>query len=181
MKIGTRRAPLPVGPWAKRIAAAMLLTAMPSAMAADPPPPWAYPVNPPGLQTPPDDGTRHTLPGTDRRFTWTELRNLFKVPDWRPEGHPPMPDIVEHGAKPGVFACGFCHLPNGLGRPENSSLAGLPAAYIIQQVHDFSSGARKSAEAKSLPINFMIATAKAANDDDLRIAAAYFAALKPQP
>jgi hypothetical protein len=45
-----------------------------------------------------------------------------------------------------VFACGFCHLPNGLGRPENSSLAGLPASYIVQQVADFKSGARKACQ-----------------------------------
>jgi cytochrome c553 len=92
-----------------------------------------------------------------------------------------MPDIVAFGRKPQVFACGYCHLPNGLGRPENSSLAGLPAEYIVQQVADFKSGARKSAEAASLPVNLMIAVAKAASDADVRAAAAYFAALKPRP
>jgi cytochrome c553 len=150
------------------------------AAAADPLPVWAYPVNPPGSKPPEDDGTRHRVPASDRSFTWTDLRNLFQVPDWHPEGHPPMPPIVEHGAKPGVFACGFCHLPNGLGRPENSSLAGLPASYIVQQVLDFQSGARKSSEPASLPINFMITVAKAVSDDDLRIAAEYFSKLKPQ-
>lgn len=152
-----------------------------SAAAADEPfPAWAYPVNPPDFKPPADDGTRHRVPGSERSFTWTDLRNLFQVPDWHPDGHPPMPEIVEHGAKPGVFACGFCHQPNGLGRPENSSLAGLPASYIVQQVHDFKSGVRKSSEPASLPINFMTTAAKAVNDDDLRIAAEYFSKLKPQ-
>lgn len=159
--------------------AALLVTGLP-AIASDPPPPWAYPVNSPGSKPPADDGTRHRLPGSDRSFTWSDLRNFFQVPDWHPDGHPPMPEIVEHGAKPGVFACGFCHQPNGLGRPENSSLAGLPAAYIIQQVHDFKSGARRSSEPASLPINFMTATAKQVRDEDLKIAAEYFSNLRPQ-
>jgi cytochrome c553 len=163
------------------LAAAVFLAVAPPARAAEPPPAWAYPVNPPGLQPPADDGTRHRVPGSDRSFTWSDLRNLFQVPDWHPQDHPPMPDIVEHGAKPGVFACGFCHLPNGLGRPENASLAGLPASYIIQQVHDFRSGVRRSAEPASLPINFMTATAKHVNDEDLRIAAEYFESLRPRP
>lgn len=152
-----------------------------SARAAELPPPWAYAVNPPGTASVPDDGTQRHVPGSTRTFTLTEIRNLFKVPDWHPDGHPPMPEIVDSGSKPGVFACGFCHLPNGLGRPENSSLAGLPASYIVQQVHDFKSGARKSSEPASLPINLMIAVANAVHDEDLKIAAEYFAALKPQP
>lgn len=165
--------------WTMSLLAVLLGAGLP-ASAADPLPSWAYPVNPPGLQPPVDDGTRHRIPGSDRSFTWTDLRNLFQVPDWHPEGHPPMPPIVEKGAKPGTFACGFCHQPNGLGRPENSSLAGLPAAYIIQQVHDFKSGVRRSSEPASLPINFMTTAARAVNDDDLRVAAEYFASLRPQ-
>ena len=144
-------------------------------------PAWAYPVNPPGLQPPVDDGTRHRVPNSDQGFTWTQLRDLFKVPDWHPDNHPAMPEIVANGSKPGVFACGFCHLPNGLGRPENSSLAGLPASYIVQQVLDFKSGVRRSSEPASLPINFMTAVAKSVNEEDLRIAAEYFAHLQPQP
>ena len=151
------------------------------ASAAELPPPWAYAVNPPGATPVPDDGMQRSVPGSARTFTLTEIRNLFKVPDWHPEGHPPMPEIVDSGSKPGVFACGYCHLPNGLGRPENSSLAGLPASYIVQQVLDFKSGARKSSEPASLPINLMTAVAKAVNDEDLKVAAEYFASLKPQP
>jgi cytochrome c553 len=91
-----------------------------------------------------------------------------------------MPEIVATGRKPGVFACGYCHLPNGLGRPENSSLAGLSAEYIVQQVMDFRSGVRRSSEPASLPINLMIAVSKAVSDADLRVAAEYFAALAPR-
>lgn len=159
--------------------ATLLATGLP-AVASDSLPLWAYPVNPPGQKPPADEGTHHRVPGSNRSFTWTDLRNFFQVPDWHPDGHPPMPEIVEHGAKPGVFACGFCHLPNGQGRPENSSLAGLPASYIIQQVQDFKSGARKSSEPASLPISLMTATAKQVKDEDLKVAAEYFANLRPQ-
>jgi cytochrome c553 len=151
------------------------------AVAADPPPPWAYPVNPPGTQPAPDDGVLRHVPDSTAVFTLTQIRDLFSVPDWHPDDHPPMPAPVAHGRKPMPFACAYCHLPNGLGRPENSSLAGLPAAYIAQQVADFKSGARKSSEAASLPANLMVAVAKAATDEDVKLAAEYFSALKPKP
>ncbi len=149
--------------------------------AADAPPPWAFAVNPPGVQPAPDDGRARHVPDSAAAFTLTQIRDLYQAPDWHPGDHPPMPDVVATGRKPGVFACGYCHLPNGQGRPENSSLAGLPAAYIVQQVADFKSGARKSSEPASLPVNLMIAVAKAASDEDVQAAAAYFAALKPKP
>ena len=47
--------------------------------------------------------------------------------------------------RPEVRACGSCHRAEGTGGPENASLAGLPAAYIIQQIEDYKSGARKFA------------------------------------
>ncbi len=149
--------------------------------AADGVPAWAYPVNPPGLKPAPDDGASKHVPGSAAAFTPTQLRDLFSPPDWHPDSHPPMPDVVGRGKKPGQFACGFCHLPNGLGRPENSGLAGLPAAYIAQQIADFRSGARKSSEPASLPINLMISLAKLVSAEDTMIAAEYFASLRPQP
>ena len=149
--------------------------------AADSLPVWAYPVNPPGLKPPPDDGTMKQVPNSAAAFTMTQIRDLFSPPDWHPDNHPPMPDVVGRGNKPGQFACGFCHLPNGLGRPENSSLAGLPAAYIAQQVADFKSGVRKSSEPASLPINLMVAVAKLVSEEDAKTAAEYFASLKPVP
>lgn len=162
-------------------AVAALVTIGGAAGAADPLPHWAYPVNPPGTQLPPDDGVPRHVPGSTAAFTLTQIRDLFKAPDWHPDDHPAMPGIVATGRKPGVFACGYCHLPNGLGRPENSSLAGLPAEYIVQQMADFRSGARQSSEPASLPINFMIAVAKSANEDEVKSAAAYFASLPLTP
>lgn len=164
------------------LAAVVFVTVAAGALAAaDVPPPWAFAVNPPGTQPVPDDGAARHVPGSSAAFTLTQIRDLFNVPDWHADNHPPMPEIVAQGRKPAVFACGFCHLPNGLGRPENSSLAGLPADYIAQQVADFKSGARKSSEPASLPVNFMIAVAKAATEDEVRVAAQYFAQLKRTP
>jgi cytochrome c553 len=151
------------------------------AEAADSLPVWAYPVNPPGLKPAPDDGALKHVPNSVAAYTLTQIRDLFSPPDWHPENHPSMPDVVGRGNKPGQFACGYCHLPNGLGRPENSSLAGLSATYIAQQVADFRSGARKSSEPASLPINLMVAVAKLVSDEDTKIAAEYFASLKPAP
>ena len=92
-----------------------------------------------------------------------------------------MPKIVATGRAPEVFACGYCHLPNGQGRPENASLAGLPAAYIAQQMADFKSGLRKSSEPKHGPTTAMIGVAAKANDDEIQAAVKYFSALKPRP
>ena len=144
------------------------------------PPAWAYAVNPPGSKPVPDDGSLQHLPGSTVSFTLTQLRDLFNAPDWYPDDHPPMPDPVAHGSKPSAMACAFCHLPNGLGRPENASLAGLPAEYIIQQVAHFRSGARKSS-LLSLPPKLMIATAASVSDADLKVAAEYFSSLQPRP
>ena len=151
------------------------------------PPPWAFTVNtpPPAGAAPAapaaPDPTPRSVPGSNRRFTLAETRDAFNPPDWHPAGHPPMPPAVANGRRPELRACGFCHLTNGQGRPENASLAGLPAAYIIQQMADFKSGARRSSEPKMGPPNAMIADAKAATDAEVREAAEYFAAVPYRP
>jgi cytochrome c553 len=160
---------------------ALLLMASLVGAADEVPPPWAFPVNPPGLKPAPDDGRPRQVPGSDATFTLTQIRDLYNVPDWHPDTHPPMPGMVGHGPREGAFACAFCHLPNGLGRPENASLAGLPEDYIIRQVADFRSGARKSSETRNLPGALMVGVAQSASEAEVRVAAQYFAALKPQP
>jgi cytochrome c553 len=171
----------------KRIAAILLVASasvvivgMPGARAGDPPA-WAFPVNPPGLAAPKDDGKLHALPGSAAQFSFGQLRDGFNPPDWYPDDHPQMPPLVAHGAQPGARACGFCHMPSGYGRPENAALAGLPAAYIIKQVEDFKSGARKtSLPGRVPPALMMTLAAQAATEPGLAEAAAYFAAIKPK-
>ena len=78
-------------------------------------------------------------------------------------------------------ACGSCHRAEGTGGPENASLAGLPADYLVQQMDDIKSGARKfSAPPQHSGAVFMTAAAKNMTAEELRAAANYFAALKPQ-
>ena len=142
------------------------------------PPPWTYTVNPapvPGAKPAPPDPAPQQVPGSSVSLTIAQTRDAFNPPDWHPAQHPPMPDSVAKGRRPELRACGFCHLVNGQGRPENASLAGLPAAYIVQQMADFKNGDRKSAEPKMGPPNAMIQDAKAATDEEVRTAAAYFA------
>jgi cytochrome c553 len=144
-------------------------------------PDWAYPINPPVTDTPPplDDRTLLHVPDSRAAFTRAQVKDLFAAPDWHPDTHPPMPDVVARGRKPSVYACGYCHLPDGTGRPENASLAGLPAEYITAQVAAFRSGTRRSASQRVyLPADLMRTTAESATDPELQAAAAYFSGLR---
>jgi cytochrome c553 len=142
-------------------------------------PAWAYPWAP-DFKVAPDDGVPRHVPDSTAAFTLTQERNLFFVPDWHPEDHPPMPDIVAHGRQPDVRACGSCHRAEGTGGPENASLAGLPASYIVQQIADYKSGARKFAGPQRSPSVLMTAIAKATTEEEAKAAAAYFSSLKPK-
>jgi cytochrome c553 len=145
------------------------------------PPLWAYTINPPDDRPLKNDGVAHKVPGSSLALTVPQILDSFNIPDWHPEGHSAMPDIVQHGRKPGVRGCGFCHLPNGQGRPENASIAGLPAEYIQQQVADIKSGARRSSQPKMDPPNHMILVAENATEEEVKIAAEYFSSLKYKP
>jgi cytochrome c553 len=157
----------------------VLLVALPSISAAEPPA-WAYPVNPPGAKPAPDDGSIRRVPGSSVGYTLSQVRDLFSAPDWHPQDHPKMPDIVAVGRKPDIFACGFCHRAEGTGGPENANIGGLPYGYIVQQMADYKSGARKSALPERIPQKFMMALAKLVTDDEVKAAATYFATLKPK-
>ncbi len=148
-------------------------------------PVWAYPVAAPAPKPvgpqPADDGSVKHVPGSSLALTTKQIRNLFQPPDWFPDAHPPMPEVVSQGRKPAVFACGYCHLPNGQGRPENASVAGLPAGYIVEQMADFKSGLRKGSEANMPSVRNMVQIGKAANDEEVKAAAEYFSSIKLKP
>ena len=150
------------------------------ALTQEAPPPWAYPVNPPDFKPPPDDGTLRRVPDSTAIMTLTQVRDLFYAPDWHPGDHPPMPEVVASGRKPNVFACGVCHRADGPGGPENAYLMGLPAAYIVRQLADFKSGARKSSVPDRIPAKLKTTLAANATDAEVQAAAAYFSALKPR-
>ena len=146
-----------------------------------PPPYWAFAVDPPSAEPKATGDAPQHVPHSSKSFTLSQIADLFSVPDWYPDAHPAMPEVVAHGRKPDIYACAYCHLPNGLGRPENASLAGLPVEYIVQQMAAFKSGARKSSEPKSLPANNMIALSTHSDEKQVSAAAAYFSSLKPKP
>lgn len=153
----------------------------PQLASQQPPPYWAFTVDPPNAPPEATGNTPQHVPNSSQSYTLAEIADLFSVPDWHPESHPPMPDIVAHGQKPNLYACAYCHLPNGQGRPENASLTGLPADYLAQQMAAFKSGARKTSEPELLPVKHMIDVAQHADGEQAKAAANYFASLKPKP
>jgi cytochrome c553 len=146
----------------------------------DPLPAWAYPWAP-EIPLPADDGVARRVPDSNAIYSLTQINDLFGVVVWHPADHPAPPGVVAVGRKPDLHACGSCHRADGAGGPENASIAGLPAAYIAQQLRDYKSGARKFSGPARGPSTLMIATAKAMSDEDIRVAADYFSSLKLKP
>jgi len=165
-----------------RIGAVLMLAAGSIALAAPAEPPaWAYPMPTPQAALPgaDDKGPQH-VPDSAAAYTRAQLDDLFSAPDWHPQDHGPMPAVVAQGRKPEVMACGYCHRPDGAGGPENARLAGLPFGYILQQLADFKSGARRSALPARTPQALMVKLSKHLEEADARAAAAYFARLAPR-
>jgi cytochrome c553 len=144
---------------------------------------WAYAITPgPAPAAPVDDGTKHTLPGSDQSFTLDQIRNRMGPADWYPGDHPSMPPIVAVGREAaGIWACGLCHYPNGQGRPENAGVAGLNKEYFIQQLYDFKRGRRHSAEPLKANTELMVGFAVAMTDEEIEQSAEYFASLEWRP
>lgn len=122
----------------------------------------------------------HALAGSSLTHTTAELRDQTRAVDWFPNAHPAAPAPVMQGTD-GAGACGFCHLPDGTGRPENASLAGLPADYIERQVAAFADGSRKTPLKLNVPVQMMAATARHVTGAQVHEAAAYFASLRFVP
>ncbi len=119
------------------------------------------------------------IPDSTEKFPLSRINDPFNAPDWRPNSHGPMPEVVAKGRKPAVMACAFCHTPSGQGRPENSSLAGLSEGYIRQQLLDYRSGRRKAVGPDTyMPIQNMIKIAKAMTDQEIDDSAKYFSQQK---
>ncbi len=148
--------------------------------AAGPPqlPDWAYPTSPSGspAASPTDPAPLHVA-GSSKSYAAAQTVDRFSPPDWHPEEHGPMPEVVAVGRKPNVFACAYCHLPNGAGRAENASLAGLSEQYIVQQI-DAMKAKLRTGSAPAMT-GLMNQVAAAVSGDDARAAARYFSSLKP--
>jgi len=152
--------------------------AMPDwAYAIPPAPPAGAPANP----APAPDTSPKQLPASTLTFTRQQISDGFGPADWFPGDHPQMPDVVAHGRRPDVRACGLCHYPNGKGRQENAGISGLPVSYFIQTMNDFKDGLRKSSESRKGNTNIMIAIAKALTPEELKASAEYFGSMKWTP
>jgi len=165
------------------------------------PPPWAYGFTGPGAEpaappctkaSKPLDCARigaprpkdvvHKLPDTSRTFTEYDIHFDYGPADWYPEDHPAMPEIVARGRESDTLrACALCHYPNGQGKPENAPVAGLPAAYILQQLQQFRDGTRRSADPRKANTNEMIQIARFMTDAELKTVAEYFSSITWRP
>lgn len=146
----------------------------------------AAPQGPPSRRLrpnePADEQTRpRTVAGSQAQYSLLDIRDNANVVDWFPGDHPtPMPEIITHGpAALGDrrWGCGSCHLPNGMGRPENAPAGGLPAGYLLRQLQDFRSGRRRTADPRKPNTNTMIALARGMTEQEMREAADYFSAV----
>lgn len=152
----------------------------PSSALLPEPPAWAMPLGVVAA-TPFDSVTPRRVPGSSMAYTDQRAHNRFDIADWYPDSHPVMPDIIARGRRPVVFACGYCHLPDGAGRPENAALAGLPAKYIERQVAAMRSGARGTPwRMPNKPADVMRTVAESATVAEVAIAARYFSKLRPR-
>src|SRR5258708_14331507 len=156
---------------------AFLLLLLPAAAnAADAPPDGAFLRATPGYQPPQQNGQPRHVVGSTRAYTPKQVDDIFNPPDWYPEEHPPMPELVAHGKQPIVHGCAQCHLASGSGHPESANISGLPAGYIIEQLAQFRDGSRTS----SLPgRSIMNSFGKVLTDEEVKPAAEYFASIKP--
>jgi cytochrome c553 len=144
-------------------------------------PAWLFPTSSPDYRSSirNSDTSHHSLPGSSRTFTGRQIGDALNPPDWRPESHPQAPDVVTHARAELKYACGLCHLPDGQGRSENATAAGLPEAYFIQQMLDMRSGARAPAKEFASSAR-MKDVALAATDAEIAAAAKYFASIRPR-
>jgi cytochrome c553 len=141
-------------------------------------PDWAFPGF--GAATVPLDGwdNRQMLhvPGSAKLSTEAEIRSRQHVIDWFPDTHQELPHFMIHSDDPDVIACAKCHMPSGTGRPENASIVGLSAEYIIAQVEAIISGRRTYSD-DLWPPTLMRSAAMALNRSQIEQAARYYASL----
>jgi cytochrome c553 len=130
---------------------------------------WAFPAI--NGAVPAEEPGPKAVAGSTKSYTPAQIDDLSNPPDWFPDEHPPAPPIVQKGHG-GALACGACHLMTGEGHPESAGLTGFTAEYLVRQMADFKSGARKDAAR-------MNAIAKELSDDEVRQASEWFAKLKP--
>ena len=139
---------------------------------------WAFPQFPPPDAPAPKSDPHKTIhvAGSTRSYTQAQLDN--GAPDWFPQDHPAMPQIILHDHKPARH-CAECHLVNGTGVPATAQLMGLPKAYILEQFAAFRHGQRGTSAPRTT--QDMAREARSVSGTDLQLAADYFSQLKFAP
>ncbi len=111
-------------------------------------------------------------------FTEADLARASVTSDWFPGEHTRMPRVVAAARSDKKIGCGYCHLPDGSGRPENAKVAGLSAAYIVAQVRNIHTQERHPAKPGWLPSVLMQQAIADLSDQDIAAAAEYFSRQK---
>jgi cytochrome c553 len=141
---------------------------------------WAYPNAATGTFPALPAGPLR-VPGGAVCHNADQVNDDANPPDWNPEAHPSPPAIVAHQRPGAPTPCAACHLINGQGFLGVPSLAGLPPAYILEQIGEFRSGRRQSwRRDRQNPLE-MIKVAQTVTNAEAASAAAYFASLPKRP
>jgi len=138
-------------------------------------PDWAYP---PCDRTPRATASDTTRPlsvaGSQVRFAAADLARASITSDWFPLEHAKLPAVVAASHSDKKIACGYCHLADGSGRPENAKVSGLPVAYIIAQVRSIHTEERQPAKPGWAPSALMKDAIADLSDQEIAEAAEYF-------
>jgi cytochrome c553 len=169
----------------RRVATLFVFALIFPAGAAENQPTWAFffpDANQPAAA--PESGPKQA-PGSKRSYTMAQIDDLKNPPDWFPNEHAPMPNVVAHGGAGAVLGCASCHLASGMGHPESASIAGLKAVYMMRQLMDFKNGARRNpimvdGKPQANATQYMINVAQGLSFDDAKAASQWFSGLKPQ-
>ena len=151
------------------------IDAVPQQPAASMGPGWAFPFGEQVAQSlRKEELGPLKIPGSARTYTQAQIDDGFNPPDWFPDEHPPMPQVVARGGGKDVRACANCHLTTGMGHPESAIVTGFSVPYFMRQIEDMKSGDRRTG-------GIMDTISKAMSEEDVRQASEYFASLKPFP
>ena len=137
-------------------------------------PEWAYPsCIRAAAGTPIERAVPLSVPASQVHFTAADIANSSVAPDWFPREHSSLPPALA-AAHSDKFACAYCHLPDGSGRPENAKLAGLSRSYIFAQVRALHVGERQPGKSGWPPTVLMQDAIADMSDTQILEAAEYF-------
>src|SRR5690349_21573948 len=80
----------------KNIVWVVVVALLPAVAAAAERPEWAFGPDQTGQAVPrrPDDGVKKQAPGSTKFYTQAQIDDPMNPPDWFPDEHPPMPQVV---------------------------------------------------------------------------------------